>query len=360
MDTEKEENASFLVKYPVSVWPTFFLIDVNHNGKGILSVWTGSASLKEMREWIEEGVRNAEVSTSHNENLVLAYRSYASGDFETSLSLFQDAAKAMAAEEDPSRIYLNWIDSLYKTKKYDKCLEIGSEHQLKMKGAAAPVDHASILIACSAKLAEKNPRRMKAEKLVIDSLEWIVQHPHSDSSVDDRADALSVLAEAYLQQGDSKKSNKSQQEKLLLLETAAKKASTPEHESAFDYGRATAYMALNRHAEAIQMLQKRIQQLPNSYEPVARLGQVYMKMQKWEDALPHLQKAIELSYGPRKMNYIRSRGEAFEKLKRKEEYISMLRFEVNGYEKLPPGQANSERLLDAKRRLDLATKEKNK
>src|SRR4249919_2290393 len=54
LDTDKPENAAFLEKYTVNVWPTFFVIDAN-SGEAT-SLWPGSASVNEFRGFVEDGL----------------------------------------------------------------------------------------------------------------------------------------------------------------------------------------------------------------------------------------------------------------------------------------------------------------
>ena len=54
LDTDKPENAAFLEKYTVSVWPTFFVIDPN-SGEAT-GLWPGSASVNEFRGFVQDGL----------------------------------------------------------------------------------------------------------------------------------------------------------------------------------------------------------------------------------------------------------------------------------------------------------------
>ena len=54
LDTDKEENAGFLEKYSVNVWPTFFVIDPA-TGKAT-GLWPGSASVNEFRGFVQDGL----------------------------------------------------------------------------------------------------------------------------------------------------------------------------------------------------------------------------------------------------------------------------------------------------------------
>ena len=60
---------------------------------------------------------------------------------------------------------------------------------------------------------------------------------------------------------------------------------TPEMAQTFDYARANAYVALGRADEAVAMLTRRERELPDSYEPPARLARVLFKSGRLPEAL---------------------------------------------------------------------------
>jgi tetratricopeptide (TPR) repeat protein len=65
-----------------------------------------------------------------------------------------------------------------------------------------------------------------------------------------------------------------------------------------------AYLALGRPREAVAMLEERTRELPGRYEPHARLAQALRASGDLERAIVSLERAIELSYGPRKLKYL--------------------------------------------------------
>jgi hypothetical protein len=77
-------------------------------------------------------------------------------------------------------------------------------------------------------------------------------------------------------------------------------------------------------------------------------------MGRYPQALEAVGRAIARAYGPRRLRYLRLRGDIQGKLGDAAAQIATLREEVAGYEALAQGHANQERLAEARRRLDAA------
>ena len=133
--------------------------------------------------------------------------------------------------------------------------------------------------------------------------------PPPAASVDDRSDALSIYAGALAKAGDARGARAARGKQLALLEAAADAAPGPKEAATFDYARMGAYLALGRGLDAVTMLRRRREQLPDSYEPPARLAQTLLAMRKDREALEPLEDAVSKSYGPRKLGYLATLAE---------------------------------------------------
>ena len=102
------------------------------------------------------------------------------------------------------------------------------------------------------------------------------------------------------------------------------------------------------------MLEQRERELPDAYEPPARLAGVLLKAGRLPEARAAVERAIGKSYGPRRLRYLGLRAEIQARQGDVAGALATLREEVKGSEALPPGQASPERVADAKRRLDEA------
>ncbi|AUX44452.1 hypothetical protein SOCE26_059160 [Sorangium cellulosum] len=361
IDTDRPENAPFLERHEVTVWPTFFVLEPA-NGE-VVGLWRGAASVQELRDLFRESLQALDAQAAAalpagdpNRLLVEAKRAQSAGDYAAAVPAYQRAlAQGGKAWPRRSDALLGLLSTLYRKKDAAACVDLGKAHVGEVKGAALPADFSSLLLSCAAALPDVGAQRAAREAAVA-RLRQIVERPPADASADDRADAWGLLAEGLAALGDAAGARAANEAKLAVLERAASEAKTPEAAAAYDYGRATAYQALSRGDEAVAMLKQREVQMPASYEPPARLAQVLHVMGREEEALAAVDRAIARAYGPRRLRYLKLRAEIQAKLGRSAEQIATLREEVAGYEALPKGHASQAALDDARRRLAAAEK----
>jgi thiol-disulfide isomerase/thioredoxin len=55
IETETEKNKPAVEQFPLDVWPTFLIVDPE--SEKVLGRWVGSASVKDLRAFVQEGVR---------------------------------------------------------------------------------------------------------------------------------------------------------------------------------------------------------------------------------------------------------------------------------------------------------------
>ena len=91
---------------------------------------------------------------------------------------------------------------------------------------------------------------------------------------------------------------------LGLLEAAAAAAPSPEAAATFDYARMNAYLAAGQGDRAVSMLTERKRQMPDSYEPYARLAQVLVALRRYREAETEIEAALARVKGPRRARYL--------------------------------------------------------
>jgi tetratricopeptide (TPR) repeat protein len=354
IDTDRPEAAAFLAKYTVKAWPTFFVIDPATGA--VVGHWEGSGSLREMRGFIDESlaVWRGTATDPASKAYAEARAAHAAGKLDQAAAAYERAVKA-APPTWPSRsaALLGWIEALSGAKAWPACVQVGRAHLGEVQGSSAPSDFSGTLLNCAEKLGE-GPDQTAARTAAVARLRDFTAHPPADASVDDRQDAFGLLAEALEEMGDGAGAHKAQEDRLALLEQAAKAAKTPELAHTFDYARANTYLALGRIDEAVRMLEQRERELPDAYEPPARLAGVLYKAMRYPEALAAVKRAIQRSYGPRKLRYLQLEADILTKMGDTAGALAAVREEAKGWEALPPGQASPERLADAKRRLAAA------
>ena len=359
LDTDKAENAPFLEQYAVNVWPSFFAIDPG--SKRLIGYWPGSASLAELRDFLQHSLDAQEALTGASLDpqspvalLIQAKTSQTQGDPGRAAALYEKAlAKAPRDWPRRSEALHGRLWSLAQSRQIAPCNRFGEKYLEEVTGSSLPAFFASIFLDCIENEPNR-PRRAQLREQVISYLAKLLASPDATMSADDREDTWRILSDAYLAAGKRQEAHQARLERLKVLEAAAEAAKTPQAKATFDAARADTYLALGRGAEAIQMLQARMQELPDSYEPAARLASVQERLGQNGAALASLDVAIARAYGPRKLKYLAQRARLLEKLGRRSEQIETLRAEVAGYESQPGGHANATRSADAQARLDKA------
>jgi thiol-disulfide isomerase/thioredoxin len=356
VDTDRPEAAAFLAKHAVKAWPTFFVIDPGPDR--VVGYWAGSASLRELRGLVEEGLAEMRGGAKDpaSRAFVEARTAHAGGDPARAAAAYERTIAA-APPSWPSRgaAFVGWMESLAGAKAWADCARVGQAHAGEVSGSSAPGDFASYLLACAEKLPA-GPDQAASRQAAVTLLQTITAHPPPDASVDDRQDALDQLSEGLAALGDTTGAHAAQEARAALLEQAARAARTPEQAQTFDYARANTYVALGRAVEAVRMLEQREREMPGSYEPPARLAGVLFKTGQIPGALAAVDRAIARAYGPRKLRYLKLRADILEKGGNTAGALAARRDEVKGWEGLPPGQASPEQLADARRRLEEAEK----
>ncbi len=352
IDTDRPSSAAFLEHHAIKAWPTFFVIDPAKDR--VVGYWSGSGSVGEIRGLIEESLAQLAGSAPGDEAsraFAEARAAHAAGELDRAIRTYETAV-ATSAPTWPSRsaAILGWIQTIHGAKDWMRCARAGVSHLGDITGAALPADASSYVLDCAEHLPE-GPDRVAARKAALARLQAITARPPEGATVDDRADALGILAGALEASKDAAGAKKAHEARLALLEAAARGAKTPDEAHTFDYLRAGTYLALGRGDEAVRMLEQRERELPTAYEPPARLAGVLFKTGKLPEAQAAVDRAIARAYGPRKLRYLKLRADIQKKRGDAAGELATLRDEVKGYEVLPPGQASPESLADARGRL---------
>ncbi len=339
VDTDREQNAAFVSKYAMDVWPTLFVVDPE---KGeLLGVWTGAASLRELEQLLDESLRLRDMARQKKLDpnapvglLLKAQRAMLESKYTVAAAAYAKAVKGSPKTwPRRSEALFGWIKSLHHARRARECTQVGAKHAKEVRGAALPGDFGRYWFSCANGLPNARQKK-QVRQAAIAHLRQLVEQPSAESSTDDIADAWDILADALKDTGDKAGFKKAHERRLLLLEAAAKAAPSPAAAATFDYARAGSYVVLGRAQEAVAMLEARVRELPNSYEPPARLASLLHRMGRDKQARPAIDKVLKLAYGPRRMRYLALKAEIEHKLGNKAARIAALEEEVRAWKKL--------------------------
>jgi tetratricopeptide (TPR) repeat protein len=359
IDTEREQNAKFLERYAVNVWPTLFVIEPV-SGK-VAGYWPGAASLPELRGFLDDSLEVIDAlgraglpAESPLALLVEAKAGAAAGDPKKAAQYYERALERAPADwPRRSEALYGAIQSYARSGNAEKCVALGLRHAREVTGAALPVDFVSTMFDCSKGIRE--PKRQREVRLAaLERLRELTANPPPEASVDDRSDALDKLSGVLAVLGDPRGAREAQERRLALMEAAAGSAKTPEAAATHDYGRANAYVALGRPDDAVRMLEERERQLPEAYDPPGRLARLLARLKRWEPALLAVDRALKNAYGPRRLGYLELKADIQHALGDRRGEVKTLEELVAGHQALSAGQANQHGLQAARKRLTAA------
>ncbi|HHH31752.1 MAG TPA: thiol reductase thioredoxin, partial [Polyangiaceae bacterium] len=310
VDSDREDNAAFMDRYAVNVWPTLFVLEPE--GGEVVSLWQGSASVSELRTFLQDALDAMDAEHAPDGPLaamLAAKKAHAAGDWPRAAQHYQRALDRGGADwPRRSEALAGLVFSEYRQGHWTRCAQLGADHAASIEGAAVPADFSWVVLDCAAEV--KAPAlRDRARAAVLARLKRHTDSPPDAASVDDRSDALAIYAGALAESGDRAGERAAREKQIALLEAAAAEAPGPKEAATFDYARMGAYLALGRGSEAVAMLRERRAQLPDSYEPPARLAQALIAMRKDREAVEPLEDAVSKAYGPRKLGYLATLAE---------------------------------------------------
>jgi thioredoxin-like negative regulator of GroEL len=337
VDTEREQTASFLQKYPVAVWPTFYVIDPE-NGE-VRGRWLGGASPEQLGHFLRDALGEANGALAHlrrGDALAAQKRlAEAEGAYRAALA---EAPKGWPRRPDA---LVALISALLKQKHYQACLELAEAETASLSPSVSAVDFASSAATC----AEREPQAANVTR-VRRSLETLLaascDSAAPGASADDRADACANLRDVRSALGDRPAAERAAEQALAAIASASD-GKPPDTQLIYDWERTASLTFLGRREEAIARLREREQQLPKSYNPSHYLARLYRDAHDWQPGLDAIERALSKAYGPRRAGFLGIKVDLLLGAGRNEEARATLAEQLAAYRALPEAQ----RLPDA-------------
>jgi tetratricopeptide (TPR) repeat protein len=159
------------------------------------------------------------------------------------------------------------------------------------------------------KLPETDASRKDAVAFFERTAREVIADPKVVAAADDRSGLYGELVEARKDAKDESGAKQTATAWAAFLDAEAAKAKTPEARTVFDAHRLSAYIEMGEPQRAIPMLVASARDLPQDYNPPARLAIAYKEMKRWDDALAATDRALALVYGPRKIRVLGTRAD---------------------------------------------------
>jgi tetratricopeptide (TPR) repeat protein len=312
VETEADRNRDFVEKYPIDGLPTFFLIDPAR--EEVAARWLGAGTANELRAFVQEHAAAwAATQDTGRSPALLATRAgdqaRQRGDLVGAAAAYRTAVRRSPAHDPqrPERLLLlaTTLSKLATLQAARECAGLGLAEMGHTGSSAVAADFAAAAAECAGRLPPGSAEAVRLRNAARARLAALAADEAAPLSVDDRSDALANLAELQGGQGDRAAAVATMRRRAALLEQAALSAPDPTLASTFDAHRTDTYLFLGEPQKAERMLEEREKQMPEDYNPPARLARVLFEQGKHGPAEAAVNRALaRMTRGPRRIGIL--------------------------------------------------------
>ena len=353
IDTENATNAAFLKAHPISVWPTLLILDPKDK---VVFRYAGGGTVPQIRKLLDDGEHAAQGSHGKADKLLIQADALASnGKQADAAKLFDDALAAAPKNwASAGRAAESLVFALLQSHNSQGCAERALELYPRVRGTGSAVNVTATGLSCATDL---DPKKSWNRSELIAGLEKATRETLAAAdkikmSADDRSGLYEALADARDEAKDAAAAHALREQWASFLEKEAAKAKTPDQRAVYDSHRLTAYLGLKQPEKAIAMLEQSERDLPNDYNPPARLISAYRAAGRFDDALAASDRALKLAYGPRKIGIYRNRALVYVAKGDKESAKKTIAEAIQYAESLPAEQRSEGTIASMKKQLN--------
>ncbi|MEO8195955.1 MAG: thioredoxin family protein [Thermoanaerobaculia bacterium] len=324
IDTEKPSNAATVAQFPVGAWPSMYVIDPKT--ETVAFRWTGSATIEQLLEFLDEA-RAALAGASDSKPLAApttlavatgpalaaelseADRLNGAASWDAAANAYAAVlARAPAGWASLPRAADAYLFSLLKADREADCARAALELLPKLAGNPSSATVAASGLDCAVALPTDAAGRAAAISGLEKAARTALADPRLGIAADDRSGLYISLIGARDDARDESGKKQLTGEWIALLESSAAQAPTPAARAVFDSHRLSAYLEIGEPQRAIAMLEVSERDFPTDYNPPARLAVAYRAMKDYPHALAASDRALPLTYGPRRLGILRTRA----------------------------------------------------
>jgi len=312
INAEEARNAEFVEQLAIDGYPTFLVLD-GATGKVALR-WAGSLTTAEFERLLDDGERAAAASGGSPADAALARadRLGAAGKMADAAAAYTEALRVgPAGWAGRGRALASLLDALRKTGNLERCAAVAQRETPALERGPAFAAASAAGLGCAVDAPESAAWRGAAlkelEPLVVESLGL------DNVLADDRSSAYEMLVDLRDARGDKAGAKEMAERWITFLEKQAAAAKSVEARAAFDSHRVAAAVALGDPARSVPGLLASERDLPDDYNPPARLAILYREMGRYDEALAACQRALDKAYGARKLRIFDTRADIYAK-----------------------------------------------
>ncbi|HEX9149985.1 MAG TPA: tetratricopeptide repeat protein [Thermoanaerobaculia bacterium] len=352
LDVEKAQNAPYKKAYGVDALPMYFIVDPKTEKVALR--WVGGATVPQLQKVFADGLVAVKGGgRGVEEVLARADRFYADADYGKAAAEYRQALRVAPSNWSRSaRATESLLYALYQTKDWVGCAKTAQDAFPRLKQTSSAANVAASGLSCALEIPASDASRAQLVKSLGDASREILASPRKDLAADDISAVYETLASEREAAKDEAGKKKVLQERATFLEAAAARAKTPDARAVFDSHRLGTYLDLGEPERAIPMLQASERDLPQDYNPPARLAVAYRAMKRYDKALAASDRAIKRAYGPRKLGILQTRADIYKEKGDPAAARRTIEEAVKLAESLPDGQRSDRTIASLKKKLE--------
>jgi tetratricopeptide (TPR) repeat protein len=306
LDTDQARNAPFAEKFGIEAWPSFYVLDAKNETVALR--WVGAMTVAQVQSFLDDAllaIAGTTPASAAEAALASADKLFAEGQGAQAAPLYRRALDAAPAAWPRYGRTVEALETSYQSlSANDLCVDLARESAPRLAGTSSALVVAAAGLDCALDLPPDLPARAGNVAEMEAAVRRAIEDPRVDAAADDRSAAYLALVQARKDARDKVGALKLAGEWASFLEAQAAAASTPEQRAVFDSHRLSAYLELGQPQLAIPMLEAAERDLPEDYNPPARLAVAYRAMGRWDDALAAYGRALPKVQGPRKVRVL--------------------------------------------------------
>lgn len=352
MDWEKSTNASLHKKFPVQALPTFFIVDPAE--EKVTLRWVGGATVPQLTKILDDGLLAvAQPASGIEHDLAEADRAYGEANYaEAAHKYVEVLAQAPAGWPRYNRAVESLLFAYQSIDSSEACARLAHEALPKLGRTLSAASTAAGGLGCALQLPPEHPARAAWIAEFETASRDFVRDTTLEMAGDDRSGIYIGLLDAREDAKDSLGARQVAEQWSAFLDGAAARARTPDQRAVYDSHRLSAYIELGKPELAIPMLEASERDLPNDYNPPARLANAYKAMKEWDKALAASDRALAKAYGPRKLGILRTRAEIYQGKGDNDAARRTIQLAISEAEALPDGQKSDATIASLKKKLE--------